>query len=1115
MTRRVNALVLVMVMAIAPLVPMASAHPSIGLSTDVSHVILSPGEATNITLTIANNGSTIESYNISVSGFDSVWEVIPADSNVSGVIPTLSATTSIAIRLSTAALPSNSGTLTITVTEPDANVSSTIDVQLSVLPRYLPSIDATSVGDNGLVNITPGDDLNLSISVTNDGNVDDTILLSVDQSPDLVAFWSNWTSGGNNNSGNNNTGNNTSGNNTGGNNTSGNNTGGNNTSGNNTGGNNTSGNNTGGNNSSGNNTGGNNTSGNNTSGNSSSGNSTSGNNTGNGSNGVFSRSIPNGWEVRFVDDLIEVMSSGETRTANLIISTPSNAAPGYYGFKLFAASSLGNFSVNTTLVVNISATHDLSFSHTSRSVLLPGESSTTELEITSLSSSEGNWTWTSTVIAGECSSELSELQSNIMDGQVYQIDLDVTAGVNTHVNDECKVRIDGVLDHDTSITEAYEFSVYVGEEWGLSMVLPSMITLDVETEETFNVAVTNNGTEEDTISLVGIDSEGITFTNPEPVTLQRGESQYIVVGVIIDSSIVGDITLNFSMSSTKSGSETVTESGMFEVREYAEFSISGPSDNRIIITPGEDSSISLNLSNQGTRDLDFTTTIIGLPNGITVLSGLEEVSLLAGESTDVTLQMSAASSLQPTSDSFTVTFDAVYVTESITLDLQITDRNEVSIDAGTDRIIASPVSESNLTMMVTNLGTSTQTFVADINNSQVSDFFSISVDKLTLTLASGESGTITLSAMEVVTGAPESGLDMTVSVVSATDSTVSDSLEISIIPTIANGQITVLSDKDSGKPGETISGNIIITNLGTSTDTMRINSVDLDCGLMDTEIVLGPSMSSSPIPWSCTIPDDETAGMKVLEFRLTSASRSDMVVTFSESYTVEPSWSGEVITFAFDENDLVFDESVDQHTISVTICNEANTFVEGSLELVGKNEPQMDGVFFKAGETGINSTYSLASKGCQDFRLMLTPLNLDGFDAKLTIHASSQVLGQTVRDVSQELRAEVGGPELAPDGMDLGILELNNKNSIILLSSGWALAAIMLLYIKLFRKPAQIEEEEEIEEEIPLGPNEVRIDEYNKVTCTSCEARLGVPEGSEPPFRFTCPQCETRIRVVE
>ena len=111
MSRRVNALILVIVMAVAPLVPLASAHPNIGLSTDVNHVILSPGEATNITLTIDNNGSTIETYSVAVSGFDSVWEIIPADSNVTNVIPTLSASTTIAVRLATNALPSNSGTL--------------------------------------------------------------------------------------------------------------------------------------------------------------------------------------------------------------------------------------------------------------------------------------------------------------------------------------------------------------------------------------------------------------------------------------------------------------------------------------------------------------------------------------------------------------------------------------------------------------------------------------------------------------------------------------------------------------------------------------------------------------------------------------------------------------------------------------------------------------------------------------------------------------------------------------------------------------------------------------------------------------------------------------------
>ena len=101
-----------------------------------------------------------------------------------------------------------------------------------------------------------------------------------------------------------------------------------------------------------------------------------------------------------------------------------------------------------------------------------------------------------------------------------------------------------------------------------------MITLDVGTEETFNVAVTNNGTEKN-ISLVGIDSEGITFYKSRTCNFQRGESQYIVVGVTIDSSIVGDITLNFSMSSTNSGVETVTESGLFEVENLLSFQLVG------------------------------------------------------------------------------------------------------------------------------------------------------------------------------------------------------------------------------------------------------------------------------------------------------------------------------------------------------------------------------------------------------------------------------------------------------------------------------------------------------------------------------------------------------------
>ena len=1091
MSHRVNALILVFVMALAPLVPLASAHPSIGLSTDSSHIILSPGEATNLTLTIHNNGSSIETYSVAVSGFGSTWEIIPADENVSNVIPTYSASTTIAIRLATSAVPSDSGTLTITVHEPDSNVSSDIEVTLSVQPIYLPAINANSAGDNGLVEMAPGDELNLSIAITNSGNVNDTILLSADQSPDITGFWANWTTGGGSNNSNSTGGNSTGGNSTGGNSTGGNSTGGNSTGGNSTGGNSTGGNSTG-------------------------GNSTGGNSTGEGSDSRSARSgtIPQGWLVRFVDDSMDTMNPAEVRYATLQVIIPSNQEPGYIGFDLFAASVFGNFSVSTTLVVNVTATHELSFSHTPGQTLLPGNNTTSTVEITSLSSADGDWTWQAMVDSGDCTVELSEYQSNIIKDSVYNLEVVITAGINTHVNDVCTIKIDATLDTDNTITEHYDFDVYLGQIWGLSMVLPTSIKLDVDESETFNVAITNLGTEEDTISLIGIDAEGVTFTNPEPVTLARGASQYVVMEVMIDSSIVGNISLDFTISSTNSGAGSVNSSGIFEVKEYAEMQISGPADNRIVIIPGQNSSIQFELSNDGTRDLELSASIIGLPNGISVVKGLEAISLAANESVNVELELLSTSGLQPNSDSFTITFDGGWVSADLTLELQITDRHEVLIDSSEDRIIASPLGNSNLTLQVTNLGTSTETFVANINNSQVSDWFTISVDVLSLTLDAGQSGTITISAREIASGAPVDGNDLLITVTSTADSMIYDSLSIDVIPQVADGMITIMSDDDKAAPGETIYGNVIITNMGTAIDSMQIDTLELDCNLDNVVVELAPSMSSNPIPWSCTIDENTNAGQYALTFRLTSAARSEMMVTASESYQVESTWNDEVIVFTLDSNTLTFDESVEQQTISLTICNQANTFVEGTLELIGKNEPQMDGVFYRAGETGINSTYSLASNGCQDFRLMLTPLNLDGFDAILVINSVSQVEGQTVRDESQEITANVAGPHLAPDGLNLGILELDNKNSLILLASGWAIALLLVTYIRYFRKPAQIEEEEE-EEEVPLGPNEVRVDEYNKVTCCSCEARLGVPEGSEPPFRFTCPKCDTRIRVVE
>ena len=90
------------------------------------------------------------------------------------------------------------------------------------------------------------------------------------------------------------------------------------------------------------------------------------------------------------------------------------------------------------------------------------------------------------------------------------------------------------------------------------------------------------------------------------------------------------------------------------------------------------------------------------------------------------------------------------------------------------------------------------------------------------------------------------------------------------------------------------------------------------------------------------------------------------------------------------------------------------------------------------------------------------------------------------------------------------------------MGAGWLLAVVAVQLLR--RTPRSesdevVEEEHEVDEEekeVPdLGYNECRMDGESKVNCPSCDARLGVPRGSTPPFRFTCPQCDNKIRVVE
>ena len=88
--RAVCCVLVLMAMSLSPVVAPASAHSTILLSVDVQHVVAVPGQSVNVTLTVENNASAIESYNISVdeSTLASVWSVHLTDATVDNVFPT-------------------------------------------------------------------------------------------------------------------------------------------------------------------------------------------------------------------------------------------------------------------------------------------------------------------------------------------------------------------------------------------------------------------------------------------------------------------------------------------------------------------------------------------------------------------------------------------------------------------------------------------------------------------------------------------------------------------------------------------------------------------------------------------------------------------------------------------------------------------------------------------------------------------------------------------------------------------------------------------------------------------------------------------------------------------
>lgn len=838
--------------------------------------------------------------------------------------------------------------------------------------------------------------------------------------------------------------------------------------------------------------------------------------------------IPAGWNVQWVDDEFANMPAGSSQSASLHVSVPSNAAPDFYGFRLFSASTGGNVSTSTLIVIHVDEEHNLSVSFLEQSALfIPGQSTNTSLQLTNSGNVVVDYDWSLSVLSGPCNAALIMATTpSVAPDDVLDLEFQITVHNEATKSDACDLQLNGIASSafEQHSTIPFDFTVDIDELVSYTLLSPfGDLQLTPGAPVSYELRVQNNGSETVTFYLDVNSTIGLSTSlqSSSGVTVLSGESGIWSLSTDAEPGQFGFMSQAFSVS-YGGGSQAVSVD--FEVLGVSAVTLSGPLDGRILVRPGETVLTSFTLENTGTSNLSLVASLLGLP--VEAEATLSHTSVILGVGESLTLNMSlkiATSSSAGTHD-LTFAYGSSDVSVELSLSLQIQDRISLLMSSTGSRIVAGPSSNAFYSFEVTNLGTDSDTLQMSLFDNGASTWFDFELSETSLLLTPGQSSTVTLSVRETAQGAPSNGVEITLVSRSSSDGSITSQLNLSVESLVAGAEILVLSDDDSAEPSETIHGTVVVTNTGTGADQLLLSTVGVDCGI-STVLSLEAGESSSALPWSCLLDGDAEAGLSELKFRVTSSSRTSFSTTSSEMYTIEPVWkSSGVLEITFSESSLSLPSSGGS-TVMISVENIANAQVTARLTIEGVGDGLLATDWLRLSDNTSTNEMTLNPGSSIEFSLTLTSLITTSEAATLRIRASYQIGDSSSSDVSTDLEVEIQGPAVPPNGVRLPFgMELSQSNSLNALFGGWGLSLLLLgvLYLISGKKQKNvIEDEEEVDEEVeeevketPLGFNECRMEE-GKVSCSSCDARLGVPRGSEPPFRFTCPKCSTMIRVVE
>ena len=138
-------------------------------------------------------------------------------------------------------------------------------------------------------------------------------------------------------------------------------------------------------------------------------------------------------------------------------------------------------------------------------------------------------------------------------------------------------------------------------------------------------------------------------------------------GVLVPAGEVGTWTVNTKGDASLSGlfqqafSSTYngqTASLLVDIHllEVDGLSLLPPGEDRVLVAPGEVSTMAMTLVNSGTSNLTLLPTLTGLPSDVEVSYDVSEVNLAPGAQENITLSFAASTGATPASSALTLAF---------------------------------------------------------------------------------------------------------------------------------------------------------------------------------------------------------------------------------------------------------------------------------------------------------------------------------------------------------------------------------------------------------------------------------------------------------------------------